>query len=169
MSRCFISYSRRNTNFAERLARDLNDAGVEVWIDFRQIHAGERWKDEIRRGVERSEVIVIVLSPDSVVSEWVQFEINYGREKNKVLLPIMVVDCYAELRANESLAWLLDVHFIKFEGRYEQGFPGCSRRCRASARSVCSTPSTAARSPTRSRASKRFSRPMPRSSSAARG
>ncbi|MBW7880651.1 MAG: TIR domain-containing protein [Anaerolineae bacterium] len=123
MSRCFISYSRRNTNFAERLARDLNDAGVEVWIDFRQIHAGERWKDEIRRGVERSEVIVIVLSPDSVVSEWVQFEINYGREKNKVLLPIMVVDCYAELRANESLAWLLDVHFIKFEGRYEQGFP----------------------------------------------
>lgn len=123
MSRCFISYSRRNTNFAERLARDLNDAGVEVWIDFRQIHAGERWKDEIRRGVERSEVIVIVLSPDSVVSEWVQFEINYGREKNKVLLPIMAVDCYAELRASESLAWLLDVHFIMFEARYEQGFP----------------------------------------------
>lgn len=123
MSRCFISYSRRNTNFAERLARDLSDAGVEVWIDFRQIHAGERWKDEIRRGVERSEVIVIVLSPDSVVSEWVQFEINYGREKNKVLLPIMAVDCYAELRASESLAWLLDLHFIMFEGRYEQGFP----------------------------------------------
>lgn len=123
MSRAFISYSRRNTNFAERLARDLTDAGIEVWIDFRQIHAGERWKDEIRRGIERSEVIIIVLSPDSVVSEWVQFEILYGREQGKVMLPVMASDCLDLLRQSEALKWLLDVHFIGFENRFEQAFP----------------------------------------------
>ncbi len=123
MSRAFISYSRRNTNFAERLARDLTDAGIEVWIDFRQIHAGERWKDEIRRGIERSEVIIIVLSPDSVVSEWVQFEILYGREQNKIMLPVMAADSMDLLGQTDALKWLLDVHFIRFESRYEQAFP----------------------------------------------
>lgn len=123
MSRAFISYSRRNTNFAERLARDLTDAGVEVWIDFRQIHAGERWKDEIRRGIERSDLIVALLSPDSVVSEWVQFEIDYGRELGKMLVPVMVADSMSQLQASDTMRWVLDVHFIQFENRYEQAFP----------------------------------------------
>jgi WD40 repeat protein len=123
MTRAFISYSRRNTNFAERLARDLSDAGVEVWIDFRQIHAGEKWKDEIRSGIERSEVFVLVLSPDSVGSEWVQFEIEYARKLNKQMLPVMALDSLGALSASDLLRWMLDVHFIKFENRYEQAFP----------------------------------------------
>lgn len=123
MTRAFISYSRRNTNFAERLARDLSDAGVEVWIDFRQIHAGELWKEEIRNGIERSEVIILVLSPDAVSSEWVRYEIDYGRQHQKIILPVMAIDTVAQLRDIESLKWLLDVHFIKFDGRYEQAFP----------------------------------------------
>lgn len=123
MSRAFISYSRRNTNFAERLARDLTDAGIEVWIDFRQIHAGERWKDEIRRGIERSDVVIAVLSPESVASEWVQFEVLYGREQNKIILPVMASSSLELLRQSETLRWLLDVHFINFENRYEEAFP----------------------------------------------
>lgn len=123
MTRAFISYSRRNTNFAERLARDLSDAGVEVWIDFRQIHAGELWKEEIRNGIERSEVIILVLSPDAISSEWVRYEIEHGRQHNKIILPVMAVDALGSLQGTESLKWLLDVHFIKFENRYEQAFP----------------------------------------------
>lgn len=123
MSRAFISYSRRNTNFAERLARDLTDAGIEVWIDFRQIHAGERWKDEIRRGIERSEVVIAVLSPESIVSEWVQFEVLYGREQNKFILPVMAASSMDLLGQSDVLRWLLDVHFINFENRYEEAFP----------------------------------------------
>lgn len=123
MTRVFISYSRRNTNFAERLSRDLSDAGVEVWIDFRQIHAGEVWKEEIRNGIERSEVVVVVLSPDAVGSEWVRYEIDYAREHGKGILPVMALDAMGVLAATESLRWMLDIHFIKFENRYEQAFP----------------------------------------------
>ncbi|MCU0475352.1 MAG: TIR domain-containing protein [Anaerolineae bacterium] len=123
MTRAFISYSRRNTNFAERLARDLSDAGVEVWIDFRQIHAGELWKEEIRNGIERSEVLVLVVSPDAVTSEWVRYEIDHARAHKKIILPVMAVDAMAQLQGVESLRWLLDIHFIKFDGRYEQAFP----------------------------------------------
>lgn len=123
MNRVFISYSRRNKVFAERLARDLGDAGMEVWIDFRQIHGGEQWKDEIFRGIERSEMVVVCLSPDAVKSEWVQREILTARQQEKFIIPVMAVDARRELQANESLSWLQNLHFINFEGRYEEAFP----------------------------------------------
>jgi WD40 repeat protein len=123
MNKIFVSYSRRNKNFAERIARDLSDAGLEVWIDFRQIHAGEHWQDEIFRGIERSDIIVVCLSPAAVVSEWVQREVNAAREQGKLIIPVMAVDAYKLLTETENMRWLLDVHFIIFENRYEEAFP----------------------------------------------
>lgn len=123
MQRVFISYSRRNKTFAERLARDLSDAGLDVWIDFREIHAGEMWEQEIYRGIERSEIVIACLSPDAVTSEWVQREINLAREQEKFIIPLMVLDSYAGLQKEPSLDWLLQVQFIQFEGRYEEAFP----------------------------------------------
>lgn len=123
MKRVFVSYSRRNRNFAERLARDLSDAGLDVWIDFRQIHGGEVWRDEIRRGIERSEMMIVCLSPEAVKSEWVQFEVNSARNLGKLVIPVMVTSAQAELRSTPALSWLDDVQFISFDGRYEEAFP----------------------------------------------
>lgn len=122
MNRVFVSYSRRNKTFAERIARDLDDAGMVVWVDWRQIQAGEFWQEEIFRGLELSDIIVACLSPDAVKSEWVQREINTGREAGKIILPIMAVEAYTELNQTESLKWLLDRHWIHFEGRYQEAF-----------------------------------------------
>lgn len=123
MKRVFVSYSRRNKNFAERVARDLSDAGLDVWVDWRQIQAGELWQNEIYRGIERSEMLVVCLSPDAVNSEWVQREVNAAREQGKFIIPVMAVNAYAEMQRTEALRWLLDVHFINFENRYEEAFP----------------------------------------------
>ncbi len=123
MNRVFVSYSRRNRTFAERLARDLSDAGLDVWVDFRQIHAGEMWEQEIYRGIERCEMVVVCLSPDAVHSEWVQREVNTARELEKVILPVMAVDALAELQQEPTLQWLLKIHFILFEDNYETAFP----------------------------------------------
>jgi hypothetical protein len=123
MNRVLSLIRATNQTFAERLARDLGDAGLEVWIDFRQIHAGELWQKEIYRGIERSEIVVVCLSPDAVGSEWVQREVNTAREQLKFILPVMAANAMTLLQQTESLRWLLDVHFINFENRYEEGFP----------------------------------------------
>jgi len=123
MNRVFVSYSRRNKIFAERIARDLGDAGMEVWIDFRQIHGGEQWQDEIFRGIERSQIVVVCLSPDAVKSEWVQREVLTARQQEKFIIPVMAVDARRELEQAESLSWVQNLHFINFEGRYEEAFP----------------------------------------------
>jgi WD40 repeat protein len=123
MNRVFVSYSRRNKIFAERIARDLGDAGMEVWIDFRQIHGGEQWQEEIYRGIERSQIVVVCLSPDAVKSEWVQREVLTARKQEKFIIPIMAVNAQRELVQVPELDWMQNVHFINFEERYEEALP----------------------------------------------
>lgn len=123
MKRVFISYSRRNKTFAERLARDLSDAGLDVWIDFRQIQGGELWREEIYRGIDQSDFLIACLSPVAVQSEWVTREILLARERNKLIIPVMAVNALDDLSAHAELKWLLDIHYINFEERYEQAFP----------------------------------------------
>jgi WD40 repeat protein len=121
MKRVFISYSRKQKSFTERLARDLSDAGIDVWIDFRQIEGGERWRDEIFKGLEKSEGVVFALSPDAVRSEWCRREVSTARAQNKPVYPIVVMPALDLLDDFEETAWLVDVQYISFEERYEQG------------------------------------------------
>lgn len=124
MNRVFISYSRRNRTFTERLARDLSDAGLDVWVDFRQIHAGEMWEEEIYRGLERASIVILCLSPDAVLSDWVQREVTIAREQQKFILPVMAVNALETLAQVEVMAWLLQIQYIDFEGLgYEAAFP----------------------------------------------
>ncbi|NWF70722.1 MAG: TIR domain-containing protein [Chloroflexi bacterium] len=120
MKRIFISYSRRNKPFAERLARDLSDAGLDVWIDFRQIEGGERWRDEIFKGLEKSEAVVYCISPDAIKSEWCRREVATARGQNKVVYPIVVVNALEMLEQFPETEWISEIQFITFENRYEQ-------------------------------------------------
>ena len=45
----FISYSRANSDFAVRLAKDLKAVGHEIWLDQLDIPTGARWDDELER------------------------------------------------------------------------------------------------------------------------
>lgn len=100
---------------------------MEVWVDFRQIHAGEMWEKEIYRGLERSQIVVLCLSPDAVASEWVQREVTIAREQEKFILPVMAVDAIDDLQRTENMRWLLQVQYIDFEADYESAFPDLLR------------------------------------------
>jgi WD40 repeat protein len=120
----FISYAHDDKTFAERLARDLGDAGLDVWIDFRRIQGGELWRDEIFKGIAASDVVVICLSPASVESEWVRREILMARSQHKRVVPVMTTQCYHLLDSYDETRWLSDIQIIDFEREaYAQVFP----------------------------------------------
>ncbi len=121
MKRVFISYSRRQKAFAERLARDLSDAGLDVWIDFRQIEGGERWRDEIYKGLEKSEGVVFCLSPDAINSEWCRRELSIARSQKKPVIPAVVIEAFDLLEKYEETAWISEIQYIDLQNRYEQG------------------------------------------------
>jgi hypothetical protein len=95
----FVSYAYEDTQFAHRMAADLEGHGWRVWIAPDSIRPGEKWADAINRGLDECGVFVVALTPVAVRSNWVVTETNVAIElEHKGLLrfiPMQVESCQA--------------------------------------------------------------------------
>lgn len=103
----FISYSRRNTDFIERLFDAIADSGKQPWYDrVKQplvgIPYGSKWWDEIKRGIEEADNFLFVISPNSINSKYCHAEIHHAIKSNKRAIPILLV-CPDKQQNNENL------------------------------------------------------------------
>jgi TIR domain/APAF-1 helical domain len=65
--RLFLSYGVHDASeLAERLRRDLTARGYQVWQDVNRIRAGRPWDEEVQTGLRNSQVLLALLSPQSV-------------------------------------------------------------------------------------------------------
>jgi formylglycine-generating enzyme required for sulfatase activity len=85
----FISYSRKDMAFADRLEAELKARGFEVLIDRQEIYAFEDWWKRIEGLIGRADTVVFVLSPDAVKSEVALKEIAHAASLNKRFAPIV--------------------------------------------------------------------------------
>ena len=93
---CFISYSTKDQEFADRLHADLQNKGVRCWFAPHDIQAGKKIHEQIDEAIRRYERLLLILSPNSKDSEWVKTEIRKARkrertEKKRVLFPVRLV------------------------------------------------------------------------------
>ena len=86
----FISYSRADSSFAVRLAKDLKSAGFDVWLDQLDIPTGARWDDEVEIALDSCKTFMIVLSPESLQSQNVKDEIGFAIDSGKDILPLRI-------------------------------------------------------------------------------
>lgn len=89
----FISYASPDRDLADYLARDLEAEGVSVWSD-RSIEPGQNWLEGIEEGLRKAEFFVVVISPASLNSEWVNFEAGVALSRDpssphRRLLPVL--------------------------------------------------------------------------------
>lgn len=91
--RLFLSYSRRDAAYAERLRAGLEGAGHDVWIDRDDLVVGERWRTSIVEGITSADAVVLVVSPPSMASEHVLREVSLAAESDKPLYPVRLVPC----------------------------------------------------------------------------
>ena len=110
----FLSYSRRDMGFVERLAWDLKAAGLGVWYDLSGLRVGSRWGMEIQKAIAESRYFVVALSPHSVTSEWVEREFLYAGQRRLKIVPVLVAEC-------ELPIWAIDMQYIDMRGaRYAE-------------------------------------------------
>jgi hypothetical protein len=86
MRHIFISYSRRDQVFAEKLADDLIASGFKVWID-RTLQAGDQWERSIEQNLENAQDVVLILSHNSLKSEWARHEGSMSYALKKPISP----------------------------------------------------------------------------------
>ena len=89
----FISYARKDVEFAQKLNADLQRHGVTTWIDELGIRGGEDWPNRIATAIEGCKAMLVILSPDSVASRWVQRELAFADAKGKRVLPLLYKPC----------------------------------------------------------------------------
>ena len=70
----FISYSRKDFYFAESLAFHLDREGIPTWLDANHLAPGGDWAAEIDRALDEAQALVLVLTSDSMRSEYVRRE-----------------------------------------------------------------------------------------------
>ena len=88
MARIFLSYSRDDIDCARRLAETLGGAGHQVWWD-QHIQGGSRFSAAIDHALKDAQAVVVLWSPKSVESAWVQDEAAEGRDSGR-LVPVLI-------------------------------------------------------------------------------
>ncbi|MBI3537761.1 MAG: TIR domain-containing protein [Chloroflexi bacterium] len=85
----FISYSRKDQDFVFQLNADLERRGISSFVDQSGIIAGDVWRRQIVDAIEACRVFLLVLSPNSTISENVIKELSIAESKRKRILPIL--------------------------------------------------------------------------------
>jgi WD40 repeat protein len=87
--RIFISYSRKDMQFADRLEAALKARGFAPLIDRSEIYAFEDWWKRIEALIIRADTVVFVISPDAVASDVCGKEIAFAATLNKRFAPVV--------------------------------------------------------------------------------
>ena len=113
--RVFISYSRKDIDYARRLASDLEKAGFDVWWDISDLKGGDDWVRIIPAAIDTSQYFIVLLSPNSIQSEWVTKEYTYAIYKRLKIIPAMIKQCDVPFALNT-------INYINFvSDNYETG------------------------------------------------
>lgn len=88
----FISYSRQDRLFVERLTAKLREAGVRTWTDLDNISAGQDWARAIDRGLIEATALIYVASKNSAQSRWMDAEYTAFLAKAGRVVPIVIDD-----------------------------------------------------------------------------
>lgn len=117
MARVFISHSSKDKDYARRLARDLEEAGHQPWLDEWQIKVGDCIVERVERAIGEADHLAIVLTGHSVSSGWVsrEWKAKYWDEVSTgrvAVLPLLFESCeipvllktkkYADFRDDRS-------------------------------------------------------------------
>jgi hypothetical protein len=92
---CFLSYSSKDDEFARRLYNDLQGRNIRTWFAPEDLKIGDRFDLRIDESIRFHDKLVIILSANSVNSDWVETEVESALEREQkegkdVLFPIAI-------------------------------------------------------------------------------
>lgn len=116
---CFISYSSKDDEFAQRLYADLQSKGVRCWFAPEDLKIGDRFRQRIDESIRIHDKLLLALSADSINSPWVESEVEAAlererREQRLVLFPIRLDDAVM----GTTQAWGADLRRTRHLGDF---------------------------------------------------
>lgn len=124
--RIFVSHSHKDNTFAHSIVNTLKQMGADVWYDEEKLHAGELGP-VIEREIQDRSIFILILSPDSLSSGWVEkearwFELLYMYDRQRMIIPV-VAQQIPEENSAEWRNWLFIRVFKRIEGQERKPLP----------------------------------------------
>jgi len=89
MSEVFVSYSHVDRKTADSIVEVFEELGIKYFRDVKDIEWGGSIGSKVRDALKRSTAILVILSPASIKSQWVSYEVGFGRALNQRILPFL--------------------------------------------------------------------------------
>ena len=87
MSGIFISYSHVDSPVADEVSQLLTELAIDYFRDTKDIDLGESINARVREAVNECNVLLVIISPASLKSHWVPYEIGHASALGKVIVP----------------------------------------------------------------------------------
>ena len=88
----FLSYHSGDGEWVARLKTRLVSHGIRVWLDSEQIRPGDRFPGALARAIDQVHCVVVVLSPGSVASPWVEEEYSLALARGRRVVAVLIED-----------------------------------------------------------------------------
>ncbi|MGN0153363.1 MAG: TIR domain-containing protein [Lachnospiraceae bacterium] len=115
----FISYSSKDRGFVNQIVDELEKMGVSCWRAPEMIPAGSSYAKEIPQAIQNCNVFLLVLSPNSQNSIWVEKEIDSAICNRKTIIPFQI----KTVQLNDTFRFYLNnVQMISYIDNPNQAF-----------------------------------------------
>lgn len=92
-SKVFVSYSRKDKSEVESIIANIEESlGIKCWIDLKGIETSTEYDELVVEAIEKCEIVLFMISPNSIASKYVKSEINYAEKKEKRIVLICLND-----------------------------------------------------------------------------
>lgn len=92
MGHIFISYSRKDIVYAEKLINALRREGFNPWVDMEGLGAGTQWLRRLQKQIVNCDAYILIMSRNSFNSTWVPDELVVAKTKGKPIFPLLLDD-----------------------------------------------------------------------------
>ena len=90
-TRLFVSHSSQDNDWCRPFVAALTsaDPSLDVWYDEHGLSGGSAWVQTLQQELQARDVVVLILTPDSLASQWVQEEMQLALATRRTILPVM--------------------------------------------------------------------------------
>ena len=110
----FVSYSRRDADFAQQIDEYFQGSRYDVFTDVNNIQVADVWSDTIEENISKCDFFVVVITYASLRSQEVEKEVLQAQKEKKKIIPCI----YTGIR-KDMIKWGLEkIQGVKFTTEY---------------------------------------------------
>lgn len=121
----YVSYRHLNKNELPPILHGLRKVGLRVWCDTDSIQ-GQDWRGEIETAIEQSQVMVALVSEDTIPTSWALEDLAYADAHGKPIIPLALDGAFYQpdapypLRQYDIIDWTPQGGPIQHAGNFKK-------------------------------------------------